>query len=45
MQKRLANATNNTVIWVVALASAGAYRKDLSIKQPVFVLLFCLASA
>ena len=34
-----ANATNNTAIWVAALASAGAYRKDLGINRPVFLLL------
>ncbi|WP_341528375.1 sulfite exporter TauE/SafE family protein [Nostoc sp. UHCC 0302] len=34
-----ANATNNTAIWVAALASAGAYRKDLGIQRQVFVLL------
>ncbi|BAY34450.1 hypothetical protein NIES2107_63550 [Nostoc carneum NIES-2107] len=35
----IANATNNTAIWVAALASAGAYRKDLGIKRQVFLLL------
>ncbi|MDZ7962790.1 MAG: sulfite exporter TauE/SafE family protein [Aulosira sp. DedQUE10] len=35
----IANATNNTALWVGALASAGAYRKDLGIKRPVFLLL------
>ncbi len=34
-----ANATNNTAIWVAALASAGAYRKDLGIKRQVFLVL------
>jgi hypothetical protein len=34
-----ANATNNTAIWVAALASVGAYRKDLGIKKQVFLLL------
>ncbi|MBO3463690.1 sulfite exporter TauE/SafE family protein [Aetokthonos hydrillicola Thurmond2011] len=34
-----ANATNNTAIWVAALASAGAYRKDLGVKREVFLLL------
>ncbi|MDM9383988.1 sulfite exporter TauE/SafE family protein [Chlorogloeopsis sp. ULAP01] len=35
----IANATNNTAIWVAALASAGAYRKDLGIQRQVFLLL------
>ncbi|KAF3889588.1 MULTISPECIES: sulfite exporter TauE/SafE family protein [Nostocales] len=35
----VANATNNAAIWVAALASAGAYRKDLGIKRQVFLLL------
>lgn len=35
----IANATNNTAMWVAALASAGAYRKDLGIKRQVFLLL------
>ncbi|WP_375514590.1 sulfite exporter TauE/SafE family protein [uncultured Nostoc sp.] len=34
-----ANATNNTAIWVAALASAGAYRQDLNIKRRDFSLL------
>lgn len=34
-----ANATNNTAIWVAALASAGAYRKDLSIPRRELLLL------
>ncbi|MEH2420520.1 MAG: sulfite exporter TauE/SafE family protein [Nostoc sp.] len=34
-----ANATNNTAIWVAALASAGAYRQDLDIKRRDFLLL------
>ncbi|MDZ8187028.1 MAG: sulfite exporter TauE/SafE family protein [Nostoc sp. ChiSLP02] len=34
-----ANATNNTALWVAALASAGAYRQDLGIKRQVFLLL------
>lgn len=35
----VANATNNTALWVAALASAGAYRKDLGIPKKQFVLL------
>jgi hypothetical protein len=34
-----ANATNNTAIWVAALASAGAYRKDLGIPRRELLLL------
>ncbi|MDF5714105.1 MAG: sulfite exporter TauE/SafE family protein [Rhizonema sp. NSF051] len=34
-----ANATNNTALWVAALASAGAYRKDLGIPQRELLLL------
>ncbi|MBN3876174.1 MULTISPECIES: TSUP family transporter [unclassified Nostoc] len=34
-----ANATNNTAIWVAALASAGAYRQDLGIERRDFLLL------
>ncbi|MEH1889863.1 MAG: sulfite exporter TauE/SafE family protein [Nostoc sp.] len=34
-----ANATNNTAIWVAALASAGAYRQDLNIERRDFLLL------
>lgn len=34
-----ANATNNTAIWVAALSSAGAYRKDLGIPRRQLVLL------
>lgn len=34
-----ANATNNTALWVAALASAGAYRKDLHIERRDFLLL------
>ncbi|MBG1260555.1 sulfite exporter TauE/SafE family protein [Nostoc commune] len=34
-----ANATNNTAMWVAALASAGAYRQDLSIERRDFLLL------
>lgn len=34
-----ANATNNTALWVAALASAGAYRKDLSIPRRELLLL------
>ncbi|MCP6762111.1 MAG: sulfite exporter TauE/SafE family protein [Fischerella sp. CENA71] len=34
-----ANATNNTAIWVAALATAGAYRKDLSIQRRELFLL------
>ncbi len=34
-----ANATNNTALWVAALASAGAYRNNLSIPQRQFFLL------
>lgn len=35
----IANATNNTGIWVAALASAGAYRKDLGIQRRELLLL------
>lgn len=34
-----ANATNNTALWVAALASAGAYRQNLSIPRRQFFLL------
>ena len=34
-----ANATNNTALWVAALASAGAYRKDLAIPRRELLLL------
>jgi uncharacterized membrane protein YfcA len=34
-----ANATNNTALWVAALASAGAYRNNLSIPQRQLFLL------
>lgn len=34
-----ANATNNTAMWVAALASAGAYRQDLGIERRDFLLL------
>lgn len=35
----VANATNNTAIWVAALSSAGAYRKDLGIGRRELLLL------
>lgn len=35
----VANATNNTAIWVAALASAGAYRKDLGVPRKQLILL------
>lgn len=34
-----ANATNNTALWVAALASAGAYRQNLTIPRRQFFLL------
>ena len=34
-----ANATNNTALWVAALASAGAYRQNLTIPRRQFLLL------
>lgn len=34
-----ANATNNTAIWVAALATTGAYRKDLGIQRRELLLL------
>lgn len=39
MNPVVANATNNTAIWVAALSSAGAYRKDLGIPRRQLVLL------
>lgn len=39
VQPIAANATNNTAIWVAALASAGAYRKDLNIQRRELLLL------
>lgn len=39
MQPIAANATNNTAIWVAALASAGAYRSDLKIQRRELLLL------
>ena len=35
----VANATNNTAIWVAALSSAGAYRKDLGVPRKQLFLL------
>lgn len=35
----VANATNNTAMWVAALASARAYRHNLGIKRQIFLLL------
>lgn len=35
----VANATNNTAIWVATLSSAGAYRKDLGIGRRELLLL------
>ncbi|MBG1268004.1 sulfite exporter TauE/SafE family protein [Nostoc sp. WHI] len=34
-----ANATNNTAMWLAAVASAGAYRQDLDIERRDFLLL------
>jgi len=34
-----ANATNNTALWIAAIASAGAYRRDLSIEKRQLLLL------
>ncbi|MGG6265668.1 sulfite exporter TauE/SafE family protein [Leptolyngbya sp. AN03gr2] len=39
MNPVVANATNNTAIWVAALSSAGAYRKDLGIPRKQLLLL------
>lgn len=39
VQPIAANATNNTAMWVAALASAGAYRKDLGIQRRELLLL------
>lgn len=35
----IANATNNTAIWVASLSSAGAYRKDLGVPRKQLFLL------
>jgi uncharacterized protein len=34
-----ANATNNTAMWVAALASIGAYRQDLQVERRLLVIL------
>ncbi|ARV60058.1 hypothetical protein BZZ01_16795 [Nostocales cyanobacterium HT-58-2] len=39
VQPIAANATNNTAMWLAALASAGAYRQDLSIQRRELLLL------
>ena len=38
-----ANATNNTALWIVAMASAGAYRRDLLIPRRQLLIL-CITS-
>ena len=35
----IANATNNTGLWIAAIASAGAYRRDLNIEKRQLLLL------
>jgi uncharacterized protein len=34
-----ANATNNTALWIASMASAGAYRRDLSVEKRELLLL------
>ncbi len=34
-----ANATNNTAMWIAALASVGAYRQDLKIERRLLILM------
>ncbi len=34
-----ANATNNTAMWVAALASIGAYRQDLQVERRLLIIL------
>ncbi len=34
-----ANATNNTAMWVAALASVGAYRQDLNVERQLLIIL------
>ena len=43
VQPIAANATNNTAMWVAALASAGAYRKDLGIQGRELLLLCAIS--
>ncbi len=43
VQPIAANATNNTAMWVAALASAGAYRKDLGIQSRELLLLCAIS--
>ncbi|WP_413173725.1 sulfite exporter TauE/SafE family protein [Anabaena azotica] len=38
-----ANATNNTALWIAAMASAGAYRRDLDIPKRELLIL-CVTS-
>jgi uncharacterized protein len=38
-----ANATNNTALWIAAMASAGAYRRDLDIPKRQLLIL-CVTS-
>ncbi len=35
----VANATNNTALWVASLASAGAYRQDLDVDRRTMLIL------
>jgi uncharacterized protein len=35
----VANATNNTALWVASLASASAYRKDLGVERRVLTMM------
>ena len=37
----VANATNNTAMWVATIATVGAYRKDLSVQRRELLLLCC----
>jgi uncharacterized membrane protein YfcA len=39
----IANATNNTALWIAAMASAGAYRRDLDIPKRELLIL-CVTS-
>ncbi|MTJ09563.1 MULTISPECIES: sulfite exporter TauE/SafE family protein [unclassified Anabaena] len=34
-----ANATNNTALWIASMASAGAYRRDLTVERRELLLL------
>ncbi|WP_071187378.1 sulfite exporter TauE/SafE family protein [Trichormus sp. NMC-1] len=38
-----ANATNNTALWIAAVASAGAYRRDLNIEKRELLVLAAIS--